>query len=288
MDTPATPARPRPALFRALGKEEPPALVSVAGSEYHLERVLKHDSWAASAVYVGEAGQLAVKFNRVQPIFGLPVTWLGNWLARREAWMMKALADVPNVARWAGEVRVHGRVVKHAVAHAWIPGHPLRTGEKVGDDFFPALERLLAELHRRGIAYVDLHKRENIIVGEDGQPYLIDFQISQALPDIWVCDNFLTRPLLRLLQRSDSYHLHKHRVHHRPDQVGANEADLERSRPWWIRLHRLVARPFRALRRALLVRLRVRTGDGQATSEVFPEDAVQNELAAADRARERK
>ncbi len=275
----ATEARTRPALFRALGDQEPPAVVSCNGQDYSLERVLKHDSWAASAVYAGPAGRIMVKFNRVQPILHLPMTWLGAWLARREAWMMRELADQPSIPRWSGDVTVEGKVVRHAVAHDWIPGHPLCTGEVVNDDFFPELERLLTEMHRRGLAYVDLHKRENIIVGDDGQPYLIDFQISQALPDLWVCDNFLTRPILWMLQQSDRYHLRKHMVHHRPDQAGATEADLAKSRPWWIRLHRLIARPLRTLRRSLLVLLKVRTGRGQATSEVFPEDAIQAEAA---------
>ena len=38
------------------------------------------------------------------------------------------------------------------------------------DEFLPTLRGLLNKLHRRGIAYVDLHKRENIIVGDDGRP----------------------------------------------------------------------------------------------------------------------
>jgi len=272
-------ARPRPALFRALGNQEPPAVVTIGGHDYALERVLKHDSWAASAVYAGPAGRVMVKFNRVEAILGVPMAWLGAWLARREAWMLKELADQPAIPRWSGDVAVDGRVVRNAVAHDWIDGHPLCTGEAVNDDFFPELERLLAEMHRRGLAYVDLHKRENIIVGDDGRPYLIDFQISQALPDVWVCDNPLTRPLLWLLQKSDEYHLRKHKVHHRPDQAGATADELAKSRPWWIRLHRLVARPFRTLRRSLLVLLKVRKAGGQAASEVFPEDAIQAEAA---------
>jgi hypothetical protein len=207
--------------------------------------------------------------------------WLGAALARREAWMLKELADQPAIPRWSGDVHVEGRLARNAVAHDWIPGHPLCTGEVVNDDFFPTLKALLAEMHRRGIAYVDLHKRENIIVGDDGRPYLIDFQISQSLPDLWVCKNLFTQPILWLLQKSDDYHLRKHEVMHRPDQAGMTEADLARSRPWWIRVHRLFAQPARALRRQLLVLLGVRSRGGRATTEVFPEDAVQAEQRRA-------
>ena len=37
-------------------------------------------------------------------------------------------------------------------------------------------------MHARRTVYVDLHKRENIIVSEHGKPCLIDFQISICWP----------------------------------------------------------------------------------------------------------
>jgi len=79
--------------------------------------------------------------------------------------------------------------------------------------------------------------------------------------------------VLRLLQRSDDYHLLKHRVKHRPDQVGMSAAEFERLRPWWIRAHRCVAVPFRTVRRRLLTALGIRSKTGHAFSEAFPEVA---------------
>jgi DNA-binding IclR family transcriptional regulator len=62
-------------------------------------------------------------------------------------------------------------------------------------------------------------------------------------------------------------------VKHRPDQVGLSLADMQRLRPWWIRAHRCVAVPFRAVRRRLLTAIGVRAAGGQASSEAFPEIA---------------
>src|ERR1700684_3126315 len=59
--------RKRPALFRALGDSDPPKSVSVSlgNGEYHVETVLKHDSWAATAVYSNLRGERIIcKFNR--------------------------------------------------------------------------------------------------------------------------------------------------------------------------------------------------------------------------------
>ena len=42
----------------------------------------------------------------------------------------------------------------------------------------------LAEIHRRGMAYVDLEKCENVLVGDDGAPLLTDFGIARLGLDV--------------------------------------------------------------------------------------------------------
>ena len=44
-------ARPRPATFRALGAADPPATITLDGETFRRIEILKHDSWAATAVY---------------------------------------------------------------------------------------------------------------------------------------------------------------------------------------------------------------------------------------------
>jgi hypothetical protein len=265
--------RPRPAFLRALGADEPPQCIEIAGIPCVLRDVFKHDSWAATALYAAQDGSRFIcKFNRQQSLFGLPLSWLGRILARREAFFLSALGDMPNVPAPAGAVTSAGRPLPNAVARHYLPGHPLGPFEPVNDEFFPRLVSVLREMHRRGFAYVDLHKCENVIVGDDGQPYLIDFQISQGLwSSLPVVGRFATA-ILHMLQRSDLYHLAKMQRRARPDQAPATGQSAS-ERPWWIRLHRLIAVPFRTFRRRLLVSLHIRSGKGKATSEEFAEDA---------------
>lgn len=270
--------RPRPPVFRALGRDDPPAEIAIDGERFVREEILKHDSWAATAIYAAATRRAVCKFNRESPVGILPMRWLGRWLAARERGFMARLRGVEGVPAGLGTVRVGGRAVPAAAARTFVPGHALGHDERVGDDFFPRLAGILAAVHARGMAHVDLHKRENILVDEAGRPLLIDFQISWALPAgrlAAACG----RPLLALLQRCDDYHLLKHRLRLRPDQVPAGEAELDRLRPGWIRLHRLLAVPFRTLRRGLLAALRIRSGSCYASSEAFPE--VAHRLAAA-------
>lgn len=202
------------------------------------------------------------------------MAWLGRMLARRESNFLNRFDDLKSVPRKLGDVHCEGIRQRHAVAREYISGHPLHKYEEVDDDFFERLIALLREIHQRGVAYVDLHKRENILVSDDGWPFLIDFQISVALPAWWPGNSWLPRALLRLLQRSDEYHLNKHFASSRPDLCGCTLAEVRRNHPWWIRWHRRVAKPYRSIRRRLLVALRIRDGSGRAASEHFPEDAL--------------
>lgn len=272
-------SRARPRLFRALGMAEPPQQIKIKGCPYHWERTIKHDSWAATAVYkLAVSGvdshqsndrfqqRVVCKFNRIEPIFFLPTGWLGNWLASREAAMYEALSDLPNIAASYREVYVDQKRLWNAVAHDYIEGHPLRWHDQVDDRFIEALHQTLLEIHQRGIAYVDLNKWENIIVDQSGNPHLIDFQISQRWPRVWPLSGWL-----RMLQRCDLYHLSKHAYRIRPDLY---PADYFASRPWWISVHRKFAQPFRRIRRRLLVGLGIRKAGGKPVSEAFVEDGL--------------
>ena len=277
-DIPPRGPRPRPALFRALGRRDPPEAVEIDGERFVRAEIFKHDSWAATAIYASATRRAICKFNRESSVLLVPMRWLGRMLAARERWFMERLRGVEGVPAGLGPVRTAGRVMPNAVARTFVAGHALAADERVAAEFFPRLTAILAEVHGRGIAHVDLHKRENILVDEAGRPHLIDFQISWGLPAGRLAAA-VGRPLLAVLQRCDDYHLLKHRVRLRPDQVPHGAADLDRLRPAWIRLHRLVAVPFRSLRRGLLTRLGIRSASGHAHSESFPE--VAHRLGAA-------
>lgn len=275
-----TSSKPRPPLLRALGRSEPPIEVEVDGSRFVRQEILKHDTWAATAVYVQDQRSIVCKFNRRQPIAGISMRWLGNALARREAAALARLADVRNVPRLYREVYADGRRCWNAVAHEYIPGHAFREKEKVDDQFFPRLHALIRTLHARQMAYVDLHKRENIIVGEDGQPYLVDFQISFCLPRFWPANSWPARLLLSILQQSDEYHFQKHFSRCRPKQFG-KAGDVGANPPFWIAMHRWIGTPFRRWRRWLLTRIGIRQGEGNVESEHFVEIGRRPPPAAA-------
>ena len=270
--------RPRPPLLRALGRDDPPATLELGGVLCRRIDIYKHDTFAATALYEAPDGRRIIcKFNRAQPVPGIPARWLGKRLARRETAILQRLASVDAIPDAVSPVRLAGGPLEYATAHVYIPGHPLRSDEAVDDQFFPRLEQLVNELHAHDAAHVDLNKRENIIVDAQGRPHLIDFQLHFALPERGLGRRWPATLLLRVLQRSDHYHLLKHRIRLRPDQLPADQRSLDAIRPWWIRCWRCVATPWRQSRRKLLVLLRVRRGPGYAESEHEPEQAMRRE-----------
>lgn len=284
--------RERPKILRALGQNDPPTEIYISNVKYSRAEIYKHDSWAATALYVAttpngsqHAGfsdatssvqaKVVCKFNRIQPILFFSTRWLGRWLASREATAYQRLSSVGGIPQ-GGEpiVDALGESIPNAVSHAYVEGHPLGESEVVNDNFFQKLRIILSDVHQEGFAYVDLHKRENILVTSDGEPSLIDFQISlHPLPGLVRRLPFLLS-IHRMFQASDDFCFGKHVRRLRPDQLAAFGYPLEAKPPWWIQLHRSVAVPFRQLRRGLLAFLRVRDRTGRSQSEQFPEHAM--------------
>lgn len=250
MSSAASDARIPHAWLYALPHGRMPATVTCGGVTYTHVETFKHDFFAATGLYRGPDGTLAVaKLGRVVPFLGVPVVAISRALAEREIRFYRLMAGTPGVPGLLGPI---GRT---GLLHEFVRGRPLGRNDAVGPDFFDQLMALLAAMHARHIAYVDLNKRQNILVGDDGRPYLIDFQISLHLPPDGPGGTWFGRWLLRRFQSADVYHALKHKRRLRRDLLTEPEATrLERISPW-IRLHRAVARPLTHLRRAILARL---------------------------------
>jgi len=242
-------SQPRHAWLRALGRAEPPPRLTLASGTYEFVKNFKHDFFAATALYSGPSGKAVLKMGRCISLFGLPTAWIGRWLTRREGRMYELMADIEGVPAWLGYDGAS------ALAHAYVEGAPLGRRDAVNDEFFPRLSAMIDAIHARGAAYVDLEKPENILLGEDGRPHLIDFQISVYYSPVSLRRWWLPRKVLSTLQLSDRYHLLKHWRRLRPDQLTAEQMAESYKAPFWIAWHRRIFRPLTLLRRWILVRL---------------------------------
>lgn len=246
-----------PPSLTALGRRSLPSEIEIDGGRYVQRRVFKNDFFAITAMYEGEAGKVILKVGRQASFLFIPLGWVGRLLAAREQVALERLCDVEGIPK------LIGRWGKTGIVREYIEGHPLAKGEHVPDDFHARLRRLIDVTHEREMAYVDLEKCENVLVGDDGRPYLFDFQISWYLPRRWGGELWPMRRLRRWCQEGDRFHLVKLQRRTRPDQLSPEARAASYRRPWYIYAHRIVTWPFTLVRRAVLNRVDPRRKDGE-------------------------
>jgi len=246
-----------PPSLTALGRRTLPSEIELNGRRYSHRRTFKNDFFAVTAMYEGDTGRALLKVGRQAPFLLLPLQWVGRLLAAREQAVMECLCGLEGIPRMLG------RWERTGIIREFIEGHPLVRGEPVPDDFHERLRVLIDRIHERGLAYVDLEKCENVLVGEDGRPYLFDFQIAWYVPRRWGGELWLMRRLRAWFQAGDRYHLLKLKRRTRPDLLTDEERTASYRRPWYVRVHRVVTWPLQWCRRAILNRVDPRRKRGE-------------------------
>ena len=229
-------------------------LDDLRAAEFEVVRVLKDDFFAENLLLARGGERFVAKHSRMrQPLAWVlrPVSWLLSRLESRAYDRMRGVTGVPGRVEPSGRAFFVHRYVEGTTLHRYNKEHRdrRRRGEAiVSDAFFAGLETILVEIHRRGMTYNDLSKPENIIVGADGRPYLIDFQISSDFSALGPALRKFLDPLFGLLRREDLYHLLKLKAKIRPDLV--TSAERARLSPSVAnRAHRLLRVPLLGFKR---------------------------------------
>jgi hypothetical protein len=310
MLSPGEPPSPRPAWLRALGRAEPPTAVTVAGLTWCHERTIKHDSWAATAVYVdsssvaerreppgGSATTLSIsqQSETDSPVPSIAITpspTKPDCLPRRLVikfnrtqplgllplrWLGRWLAarEAAMYRRLAGIPGISAGYRRVECNGKWLPNasaHDFIDGHPLRwhDQVEPQLFQSLHQTLR------SIHQRSVAYVDlNKWENIIVD---PAGMPHLIDFQISLALPrvwplsaVLRVFQHCDLYHLSKHAHRVCPQHFSR---DHFAPQPWWIRFHRRFAEPFRAFRRKLLVRLGVRRGAGKPQSEGIVEEGL--------------
>ncbi len=230
----------------------PPDVVRVAGCEYRLVQVFKHDFWAATCLYetsepLAEFHKVVVKFGRSHSFFGVPLQWTGRVLADHEEAIYATLAGLTGVPRWVA------RVSPTCYAIEYVQAVPLDHLESPPPGFFDQLREVFYAVHARGVAYGDANKKSNILVTPEGQPILVDFQISLRMRNDWPWPvRSVLKRVVEYLAVKDLYHLYKHKRRLAPHELTPEEETISRWRKGLHQFHRKITKPYRKLRRQYL------------------------------------
>ncbi len=250
--------------FFAFYENNLPATIIINGKTYKHIHTFKYDFFAGTGLYElmtktenineeeNKTRKIVIKIYRNRRFFLLPMRWLGRLSAKHEIRLYNMLHDIDGIPEFISAVNDTG------FAHEFIRGQPLKRNSAVDDDFFDNLEYLLKQIHKRNVAYVDMNKSENIILGNDGKPYLIDFQISYAPRNIPILSS-ITTFILRQLQKEDLYHLLKHKRRIRPDLLSQRDIINSYNRSIPIKIHRFISKPYFLIRRFIMKILKLKS-----------------------------
>lgn len=98
-------------------------------------------------------------------------TLVGPWLIGREERIYEALCGVDGVPSLLGRLDSQALVVEHVAGRA-CSDYP---DGSLPLEFFQRLQRVVDDIHQRGVVHCDLKNRSNIVVTEDLRPYIVDF-----------------------------------------------------------------------------------------------------------------
>ncbi len=169
-------------------------------------------------------GSYVIKDFRKSP-WWIRWTW-GRWMVAHEYALMKRMEGVKGVPQKLFKVD------KYAFGMELLPGEAFgdinqrnldiiraegRSSPKihrVPGAFFRELERLVCEMHRRGVTHLDARNAKNIMVLPGNHPALIDFQSGVTLR------KWQPKWLKRILKLADLSAVYKHYYHYYCDIKG--------------------------------------------------------------------
>lgn len=172
---------------------------------------------------------------------------LGPLLIAREAQALARLDGMPGVPV------LYRQLDRHGVLMSCVPAKPWSKTNSP-PQAFGQLESLVADMHARGVAHCDLRASSNILVDEQGRPYLVDFVARVHCGHRW---NLPWNRVFAAFCRADRNALAKLKVRYAPDLVTEDERLRAMHRGWLARGSRAIGMGVRAL-----TRLFVRTGRG--------------------------
>jgi predicted Ser/Thr protein kinase len=169
----------------------------------------------------------------------------GRFLVWREAKVLRRLQGL------AGVPALHGKVRGLALIMEALPGRPVEGLEHhrpLPPGFFDRLLDLVEAFHARGVAHCDMKRAPNVLVGPEGEPYVVDWSAAITASELRPFP--LTLVYRRFLQ-DDRNAVVKLQLRHRPGDVPPAEMERYRRRGPLERL----ARRIRDRARELLQRL---------------------------------
>lgn len=202
-----------------------PEKTIINGETYGYEKILKDDFFSVNILYKNDLGRrFVLKLSDFRFILGILFRPFAALMSSHEYNIYRIVADIEGVPELGPRLGWRGYF------HEYIEGKTLHelidTPDVLPGDFFDKLKRIVDQVHERRILYVDMNKKGNIILSDKGDPFLIDFQISQNFKKRWWFSDRLTDKMFNRLKQEDIYHVYKHKKRFQKDRMTEEESKL--------------------------------------------------------------
>jgi hypothetical protein len=117
----------------------------------------------------------------------LPVRLAGRFLVRWEKYIYSKLRDIRGIPKLSESPD------PYTLTTVFMGGKNMRKKVQEPDKlYFIHLEKIIRQMHERGVIHLDMRNRRNYGIDEDGMPYLVDFASSLYFPfggmvKQWLC-----------------------------------------------------------------------------------------------------
>ena len=152
-----------------------------------------------------------------------PFLWkrFGESGLRRERDIYERVRSVTGIPRCIGLLDSKHLVLEH------IPGDSYRRRQYELEDrprFFDRLLKTIEDMHAAGVAHGDLKRKDNLLVGPDERPYLIDFGLAFATGS----GRFFEKSFFEWVKQYDYNAWIKHKYQRSVEDISADDAKYYR------------------------------------------------------------
>jgi serine/threonine protein kinase len=142
---------------------------------------------------------------------------IGRLLIWRESTAYKRLKGLKGVPSFYGTVNGLALILEE------IPGNDLemiKDKKSLSKDFYQELRNLVESIHQRGLIHGDLKRAPNILLSDNGKPYIVDWASSISK---WEFGFFPFNRIYQRLIQADFNAIVKIQLKHCPETISAKE-----------------------------------------------------------------
>ena len=149
--------------------------ITISDISRYRRKVLREPSSTRPALYVIQENDVRAVVKDFSPNGSLYRNIVGRFLVWRESKAYRRLTGLKGIPRYFRSIDGIALILEE------IPGKNIEDVEKeemLPKEFFEELRSLVKRIHERGLAHCDLKRAPNILLGHDGQPYIVDWSAS--------------------------------------------------------------------------------------------------------------